>query len=484
MTTDVEMKDTEASEAPKEQPESGAEAPSLQSVLDANIQLIRKAVAARETRLLFGRILRQTATVRSQITAEALNTFFETVLAEGSSARSYLLRAVSGDEGGMDVDPPAGEPAGKGAQPEETLYCYFLLCQLLVDGKQNDKLLQVAEAALAYIRRFNRRTLDALAARIYFYYSLAYERAGKLQNIRSALLELHCTAVLRHDEAGQEVLLNLLLRNYLHYSLYEQAEKLRAQAPRPDTSRSNQQFCRYLYYLGRIRAVQLEYTEAKECLLQASRKAPAVARGFAISVTKWLTVVRLLLGEVPERSEFQAKGMQAALRPYLELTQAVRNGDVAAFNRIAAAHATTFVGDRIHNLINRLHHNVIRAALRRMSVAYSRISLKDVAAKLGLKGVADVESIVAKTIRDGSISATIDHEGGCLCSRELGDAYVTAEPQAAFHARTAFCMDIHNEAVRAMRYDAAEAPAVAEAVPQTQVEEVIAAAFADAEDDF
>lgn len=39
---------------------------------------------------------------------------------------------------------------------------------------------------------------------------------------RSTLLALHCTAVLRHDETGQEVLLNLLLRNYLHYNLYDQ----------------------------------------------------------------------------------------------------------------------------------------------------------------------------------------------------------------------------------------------------------------------
>ena len=44
---------------------------------------------------------------------------------------------------------------------------------------------------------------------------------------RSLLLALHRTAVLRHDEFGQETLLNLLLRNYLHYNLYDQAR------PRP-----------------------------------------------------------------------------------------------------------------------------------------------------------------------------------------------------------------------------------------------------------
>ena len=38
----------------------------------------------------------------------------------------------------------------------------------------------------------------------------------------------------------QEMLLNLLLRNYLHYNLYELAEKLRSKALRPETH-SNQQ---------------------------------------------------------------------------------------------------------------------------------------------------------------------------------------------------------------------------------------------------
>lgn len=64
-----------------------------------------------------------------------------------------------------------------------------------------------------------------------------------------------------------QVLLNLLLRNYLHYNLYELAEKLRSKTELPE-SRSNPQYCRYLYYLGRIRAVQLDYSAAKDCLTQ------------------------------------------------------------------------------------------------------------------------------------------------------------------------------------------------------------------------
>lgn len=81
------------------------------------------------------------------------------------------------------------------------------------------------------------------------------------------------TATLRHDEEGQAVLLNLLLRNYLHYNLFDQADKFIAKSKFPETA-SNNEGARYLYYTGRIKAIQLEYSEAYTCLLQAIRKAP------------------------------------------------------------------------------------------------------------------------------------------------------------------------------------------------------------------
>jgi 26S proteasome regulatory subunit N3 len=119
---------------------------------------------------------------------------------------------------------------------------------------------------------------------------------------------------------------------------------------------------------------------------------------------------------------------------------------------VAAAHDAAFRADRTSNLVVRLRHNVIRAGLRRISLAYSRISLADVAAKLGLPSVTDTESIVAKAIRDGGIEGVINREAAALEAARPANVYATDEPQAAFHARIAFCMDMHNEAVKAMRY--------------------------------
>ena len=52
----------------------------------------------------------------------------------------------------------------------------------------------------------------------------------------------------------------------------------------------------------------------------AAQKAPVAAFGFRVQCNKWVVIVCLLLGEIPERTIFMQKGMEKALRPYFELT--------------------------------------------------------------------------------------------------------------------------------------------------------------------
>lgn len=88
--------------------------------------------------------------------------------------------------------------------------------------------------------------------------------------------------------------------------------------------------------------------------------------------------------------------------------------------------------DKTYTLIYRLHHNVIKTAIRMISLAYTRISLKDIFLKLQLDSEEDAEYIVAKVcnlsaircnthanhllkaISDGVITATIDHSNGYM----------------------------------------------------------------------
>jgi len=94
----------------------------------------------------------------------------------------------------------------------------------------------------------------------------------------------------------------------------------------------------------------------------------------------------------------------------------------------------------------------IKAGLRSINVAYSRISLKDISNKLGLEGEDEAEGVAAKAIVDGVIDAVIDHEQRSLISKSNIDVYATAEPQRLLHKRIAFCLQLHNDAIKAMEY--------------------------------
>lgn len=78
---------------------------------------------------------------------------------------------------------------------------------------------------------------------------------------------------------------------------------------------------------------------------------------------------------------------------------AVRSGDVNLFQDALAKYTKQFTEDHSYTLILRLHHNVIKTALRTISLAYSRISLTDVAKKLRLESPEDAEYIIAKVRR-------------------------------------------------------------------------------------
>ena len=70
-----------------------------------------------------------------------------------------------------------------------------------------------------------------------------------------------------------------------------------------------------------------------------------------------------------------------------------------------------------------------------MSLAYSRISLTDIADHLALDGPEDAEFIVAKAVRDGVIDAQLDHQAGNVTSHNTRDTYASRDPERAFDKR-------------------------------------------------
>lgn len=421
------------------------------------------------------RALRSVSSIRKRLTpdilAQVIVETFPATVTSGNVAKQLLialgkehlpLGQQSAADSAMDVDSKTSAKNGgkkeiKEVIPEIDIFLGILVQVHLFDSKQFQHGAEFSSYLSDRIRTLNRRTLDSLSAKVYFYYSLFCENIAPLPPspqspivaLRPTLLAALRTAVLRKDIDIQASVIVLLLRNYLLMSHISQADLLVSHTQFPENA-ANNQVARFLYYLGRIRAIQLRYTEAHEHLTAATRKAPSslCALGFSQTATKLLMVVELLMGDIPDRATFRVASTEQALHPYFLLVQAVRVGNLEDFETTIADHADTFRRDGTYTLILRLRQNVIKTGIRMMSLSYSRISLRDICIRLHLGSEESAEYIVAKAIRDGVIEATLDREHGFMKSKETGDIYATREPTEAFHDRIRACLALHDESVK------------------------------------
>ncbi|CAE6435887.1 unnamed protein product [Rhizoctonia solani] len=458
------MADTKPKDTPAEPEKPIEPAPvpiSVGAEIKANLALLDRAVSTVEPRFTV-RVLRNLTGLRKKINADHLRETVLTTYPKDSPARKALAPYVpSASSAKSDADSTPSVKISAEPIPEIDIYLRLLFILHFLDNSDVPKASKLTHETIEKIQSLNRRSLDPLAAKVYFYLDRVHEATGDLSSIRSLLLAAQRTASLRRDEECQAALINLLLRNYLHYNLYSQADKLVSKTTFPSSS-GNSQLARYLYYVGRIRAVQLSYTEAHTHLQQAIRRAPVatLAPGFYQTVHKFFIVVELLMGDIPERGLFRHPVLKRALQPYLEIVRAVRTGDLSQFQSTLSSYKDQFTNDGTFTLILRLRHNVIKTGIRSLSIAYSRISLRTIAQKLSLDSEENAEYIVSKAIRDGVIEAKIEHEKGWMESWERGTdrgtgrggVYETGEPREAFQKRIAFCMELHNESVKAMRY--------------------------------
>jgi len=412
-----------------------------------------------------------------------------------------LLMQLSPTPEEMQTDADEAEPKYlEAAACEVESYLLSLAIRILFRNNESEKALELSIKAIQitnlHMAEMSKNTygvgsangLYPLLSRLFRFQSLVAESCAPgyhlEQGKRGELVNSHRLAVIRRDVDTQATLLNIMLRDLLNanqgededvlfflqgfrtfnrssLTLFfishskkkvEQAQKLLENSSFPETA-SNNQLCRHLYYSGRIQALRLEYTSAFSNLSQCLRKAPTnTAIGFRIAVQRLLVVVQLLMGEIPERSVFFSENMVGELAPYLKITQAVRHGDLAVFHDTVKQFTERLKSDGTYTLISRLAHSVVKAGLRRLNTSYSRISLDDIANRLGLANATSAEFVVSKAVRDGVIDATIFHKERYVQSHDLVDVYATTEPMEAFHRRIAYCLTTHNDAVRSMRY--------------------------------
>ena len=83
--------------------------------------------------------------------------------------------------------------------PEVDMYLSLIGLIWLFDSKKHPQGLNLATLLVEKIQILNRRTLDPIAAKIYFYFARFHAIAGSLSEMRPFLLNVERKATLRQD---------------------------------------------------------------------------------------------------------------------------------------------------------------------------------------------------------------------------------------------------------------------------------------------
>jgi 26S proteasome regulatory subunit N3 len=282
--------------------------------------------------------------------------------------------------------------------PEYYVFNSLIVLTKMIDRKEYGDAFASLVFLVDYLKKNESTTLSYLKSKTYYYLALVAEKSGRYSEIINDLINAYRKACLDFDELTQVTLINCIIRYYLLNNAVDQARNFLSKTKYHENV-STYEDSRYLFYLGRINALQMNYSEAFKHLTNSIRKAPEkCANGFKTIVQKLLIIVELLMGEVPDISTLfnNTNTDVRQLKSYLELIKAVKQGNLDEFKAVLQTYELSFVKDGNYTLIQRLRHVVIKIGLRKINLSYSRISLKDITEKLKLESEKETEYIIAK----------------------------------------------------------------------------------------
>ena len=352
-------------------------------------------------------------------------------------------------------------------------FIFMIILTKLVDYKEYKEALTSVQNLILFFKVNESLTINTLKAKAYYYLALITEKLNIQDQIINELQEAYRTACIEMDFISQVTLINCIIRYYLNNKNIEMARSFISKTKYVENI-SSYEDARYLFYIGKIEAIQMNYSDSYTHLSSSFRKAPEkTGDGFKNLVNKYLILVQLLMGEIPDMKSLMKSNRVRDFKefePYLLLLKIVRQGNLEEFKKGIEIYEMNFKRDGTFNLVQRIRQVVIKAGLRKINLSYSRISIKDITEKLKLENEKEAEYIIAKAIRDGVFLATINHEEGYVKSKEINDIYSTFEPQRSYQSRILFLNNIFVESQRSMKYSTQQEQAKKES-KETELEE-------------
>lgn len=86
--------------------------------------------------------------------------------------------------------------------PETQLFVYIIVQMKLIDDGDFKNAKEFSDFIFLRLHLINRRTIDPLQAKSIYFMAIAYEKTGKLSQIRPQIFEAYKTSCLHLDTTG------------------------------------------------------------------------------------------------------------------------------------------------------------------------------------------------------------------------------------------------------------------------------------------
>jgi 26S proteasome regulatory subunit N3 len=188
MEANKEIKDVEMEVVKSPEEEQKELLNLLLADIKQNVINLEKAVDNIETRFIT-RVLRTFPNIRRRLTDVALAKIINIHVPQDDPSKAVLLKYIGKETESMELDQESNDKnQSKTYLPEVETYLCLLVLIYLHDKKEYEKGAELSSNYIERIISFNRRTMDMLAAKFYFYYSRFFELTNRLSSIRTTLL--------------------------------------------------------------------------------------------------------------------------------------------------------------------------------------------------------------------------------------------------------------------------------------------------------
>lgn len=367
--------------------------------------------------------------------------------------RSDNIYAVSVRE---HLSNPVGPLPSPKTEYEITL---ALLSALLLYKKQAYTQAQAVLHTLLFDRPHNfaqRTYLEHLVNFLFYKYLNCIELSNAFESQKSGLYLLLRELQAYKSEVLFCTLYIFVLRNLLLSRQLREAHQLLKNWEFPQ-SIQYVYFTKYLFYKGLFCGLVGQYQRAYAHMSDAFRKVPenketltAGLRSFVLLIQKHMIVLNLLLNELPSIEIFTEV---PRLRAYKELVNMVSHGRNEEFARYLAAHKAEFTRDLVYPLLSKMRSVVLRNAVKKLSIAYTRISVPDILRKIGATQDAafDLQSFLVKS-RGYIEDFTIDPAANVIDFARSSENYSDAFIREALARRVEHLSVLEEQVVKSLKY--------------------------------